>query len=94
MTEGTAILWLLRALFARKMYMQTLKPCPFCGTPDPKLRQSEPSDERYGYNFTVYLECTCCGTRITRASVQDKGGWCIDEGEAMAETIKTWNSRV
>lgn len=73
--------------------MIKLKPCPFCGTPDPKLTKSPTQDERSGYNFYVEIRCKSCASLVTRESAQDPSGWCSDKGEAMQETIETWSTR-
>lgn len=70
-----------------------LKPCPFCGGKANPSKQSGGSDERWGYNFTVAIECADCGTSIVRKSHQGSGGWCDDKGEARAEVIAAWNTR-
>jgi len=69
-----------------------LLPCPSCGSPAIGPKKSSSGDERNGYNFTVTIRCEC-GFNASRPSREDRGGWCIDKGEAEAELIALWNKR-
>jgi len=70
-----------------------LLPCAHCGAAPVGPKQSSGGDERCGYNFTVSIECPSCGSKMTKASHQDNGGWCNDKGEAKADAIASWNRR-
>jgi len=72
--------------------MIELKPCPFCGNKKLKTTKSPVRDERYGYNFDVYIRCNC-GVRISKPSHRVKTGWCDDVGEAEKDVIEAWNTR-
>jgi len=71
---------------------ETLKPCPFCGSPPHEPYRSSGSDERMGYNFSVSISCKC-GVSISKGSHHNKQGWCDDTGQAEAEVVEAWNRR-
>lgn len=71
---------------------EELKPCPFCGKPPSEPEKSSASDERNGYNFTVSISCEC-GVSVVKKSKRLDSGWCCDNGEAVQEAVKTWNTR-
>ncbi len=73
--------------------MSDLKPCPFCGGPAKGPRKIGGSDERSGYNYVMCIECATCGVTISRSSLADKKGWCIDKGRAKEFVTETWNRR-
>lgn len=72
---------------------EELRPCPFCGEVPKGLTKQGGSDERYGYNFSMIIECSC-GVRLSRPSKQGVNGWCCDQGEAENAVIEAWNRRV
>ena len=67
-------------------------PCPFCGETPIGPSKSSSSDERCGYNFTATISCVC-GATISKPSRHDKGGWCNDTGQAVADVVVAWNAR-
>lgn len=72
---------------------ETLLPCPFCGS-QPKLSRTSSSDERCGYNFTVFVQCQCSAT-IGVESHHDKQGWCSEGPESVEKrAAAAWNRRL
>lgn len=70
-----------------------MKTCPFC---DGRARtdKSGGGDERCGYNFTAFVECSDCGARVTVGSKHDKLGWCTESAEAAGKRAALlWNKR-
>ncbi len=63
--------------------LETLKPCPFCGSDKLRARYTD------GYKKLWYVECDTCGAeRLQDISSTDKGGvkWDFD-------CIAAWNKR-
>lgn len=76
-----------------ELMREELKPCPFCGGEPKAPEQKGGSDERFGYNFHMVIECEC-GIKLSRQSKEGKGGWCADQGEARKAVTEAWNRRI
>jgi hypothetical protein len=82
-----------QAFRERRPKVTDLCRCPFCGKPPTGPVKSGGGDERCGYNFSVFIQCTPCGVSMSRPSHQGPAGWCDDKGEAEQAVIAAWNTR-
>jgi hypothetical protein len=73
--------------------VDSLLPCPFCGSVVTGPNKIGGSDERSGYNFKMVV-CCPCGVSISASSHEGQGGWCDDNGQAAAQVVALWNRRL
>lgn len=81
---------------------ETLKPCPFCGTPPSLEYEMVYPHDRYSRVFGVKWEVICpyCGTKRSGGTTKYVVGInenliiCKDSIDGRAKAIELWNERV
>lgn len=70
--------------------IEGLLPCPHCGGRPTVSTRTD--DERNAYCAHVTIECSQCGSELTRSGDTTKGGY-ADNRRAQSDAIAAWNAR-